>query len=102
MRIDPQNPANGTSGATRAEDAQSGQIKSSQQIGSAEPNDTVQLSAGQATVRQLVSQLDQAPDIREPQVSALRSAISSGEYHPGNAQVADALAAQTFGISEQA
>jgi flagellar biosynthesis anti-sigma factor FlgM len=102
MRIDPQNPANGTSGPTRTEDAQSGQIKSSQQTASAAPNDTVQLSAGQATVRQLVSQLDQVPDIRESQVGALRSAISSGQYHPGDAQVADALAAQTFGISEQA
>jgi flagellar biosynthesis anti-sigma factor FlgM len=102
MRIDPQNPATGSSGTGRVEDAQSGQVKNSQKPVSAEPNDTVQLSSGQATVRQLVSQLDQIPDIRQEQVSALRSAIGSGQYKPSNGQVAGAVAAQSFGISEQA
>jgi flagellar biosynthesis anti-sigma factor FlgM len=102
MRIDPQNPAAGTSGTNSVDGAQSGQVKSSQRPVSAEPNDTVQLSSGQATVRQLVSQLDQIPDIRQEQVGALSSAIESGQYNPSNAQVAEALAAQTFGISEQA
>jgi flagellar biosynthesis anti-sigma factor FlgM len=102
MRIDPQNPASGSSGTGRVEDAQSGQVKSSQKAVSAEPNDTVQLSSGQATVRQLVSRLDQIPDIRQEQVSALRSAIGSGHFNPSNGQVAGAVAAQSFGISEQA
>jgi len=102
MRIDPQNPATGSSGASRVEDAQAGQVKSLQQTASAEPNDTVQLSSGQATVRQLVSQLDQIPDIRQEQVSALRSAIGSGRYNPSDGQVASALAEQSFGISEPA
>ena len=102
MRIDPQNPTTGSSGTGRVEDAKSGQVKSSQKPASAEPNDTVQLSSGQATVRQLVSQLDQIPDIRQEQVSALRSAIGSGQYNPSNGKVADAVAAQSFGVSEQA
>ena len=102
MRIDPQNPATGTSGTSSVDGAQSGQVKSLQRPVSTEPNDTVQLSSGQATVRQLVSQVDQIPDIRQEQVSALSSAIRSGQYNPSNAQVAEALAAQTFGISEQA
>jgi flagellar biosynthesis anti-sigma factor FlgM len=102
MRIDPQNPVTGSSGTGRVENAQSGQVKSSQQPSSIEPNDTVELSSGQATVRQLVSQLAQIPDIRQGQVSELRSAIESGQYNPSNGQVAEALAAQTFGASEQA
>ena len=100
MRIDPQNPATGSSGTSRIEDAQAGQVKSSQQTISAEPNDTVQLSSGAATVRELVSQLDQVPDLRQGQVNALRSAIGSGEYNPSDAQVASAVADQSFGISE--
>jgi flagellar biosynthesis anti-sigma factor FlgM len=103
MRIDPQNPATGSSATSRLEDAQaaqSAQAKGTQQTASTEPNDTVQLSSGAATVRQLVSQLDQVPDIRQGQVNALRSAIGSGEYNPGDAQVAGAIADQTFGASE--
>ena len=102
MRIDPQNPAIGSPGTNGVESTQSGQIKGSQQPVSIGPNDTVELSTGQATLRQLVSQLAQVPDIRQEQVSELRSAISSGQYNPTNGQVAEALAAQTFGISEPA
>ena len=102
MRIDPQNPAAGTSGTSNVDNTQSGQVKGSQRPVSIEPNDTVQLSSGQATVRQLVSQLDQIPDIRLEQVGALSSAIKSGHFNPSNAQVAEALASQSFGISEQA
>jgi len=102
MRIDPQNPATGSSGTGRVNEAQSGQVKSAQKPASNEPNDTVQLSPGQATVRQLVSQLDQVPDIRQEQVQSLSSAIASGRYRPSEVQVAEALAAQSFGISEQA
>jgi flagellar biosynthesis anti-sigma factor FlgM len=102
MRIDPQNPAIGSTGASGVDAAQAGQVKNSTKATLPEPNDTVQLSGGSATVRQLVSQLDQIPDIRQEQVGALRSALDSGQYNPSNAQVAEALAAQTFGVSEQA
>jgi flagellar biosynthesis anti-sigma factor FlgM len=102
MRIDPNTPATGSSGASRADEVQAGKSKSQPSPVINEPNDTVQLSSGQATVRQLVSQLSQVPDIRQGQVSALRSAIGSGTYHPSNEQVAGALAGQSFGISEQA
>jgi flagellar biosynthesis anti-sigma factor FlgM len=102
MRIDPQNPAAGGSRAGNVENTQSAPIKGSQQPASVEPNDTVQLSSGQATIRQLVSQLGDVPDIRQQQVSVLRSTIASGQYNPSNGQVAEALAAQTFGISEPA
>jgi flagellar biosynthesis anti-sigma factor FlgM len=102
MRIDPQNPASGSSGTGRVNESQPEQIKSTAKPAANEPNDTVQLSSGQATVRQLVSQLDQIPDIRQGQVNSLRSAIAAGQYRPGSGQVAEALAAQSFGISEQA
>ena len=102
MRIDPQNPASGSSGPGRVDEVQLGQVKGSQQPASAEPNDTVQLSSGQATVRLLVSQLIQIPDIREGPVSALRAAIGSGQYNPSKGQVAEALVSQSFGISESA
>jgi flagellar biosynthesis anti-sigma factor FlgM len=102
MRIDPQNPATGATGANGVDNSQSAPAKSLQRSVAPEPNDTVQLSSDQATVRQLVSQLDQIPDIRQEQVSALSSSIANGQYNPSNAQVAEALAAQTFGVSEQA
>lgn len=104
MRIDPQNPTTGAAGASNAENVQTAPVKASQSQRAAlpEPSDTVQLSGGAATVQQLVSQLGQIPDVRQEQVSALRSALDSGQYNPSNAQVAEALAAQTFGVSEQA
>ena len=103
MRIDPQNPAAvGTTGAGNVDNNQSATVRGAQRSAAPEPNDTVQLSTGQATVRQLVSQLDQVPDVRTEQVSALRSAIASGRYNPTNGQVADALASQLFGVSESA
>ena len=102
MRIDPQSPATGSSETRGVDSAASRQVKGLQQPVSIEPQDTVQLSSGQATVRQLVSQLSQIPDVRQEQVSSLRSAIGSGEYNPGDAQVAGAIAAQSFGVSESA
>ena len=105
MRIDPQNPAvaiSASSGASGVDSAQASQVKGSQRSASASPNDTVQLSSGQATVRQLVSQLDQVPDVRQDQVNSLRLAISSGQYNPTNSQVAEALVAQSFGASARA
>jgi flagellar biosynthesis anti-sigma factor FlgM len=103
MRIDPQNPAVGSPGASGVDNTPSAQVKSlQQQPAAAAPSDTVELSSGQATVRQLVSQLSQIPDVRQEKVSSLRAAIGSGEYKPSGAQVADALAAQSFGASEPA
>ena len=102
MRIDPQNSPTGAAGASGVDNAQSAQAKNAQRAALPEQNDTVQLSSGQATVRQLISQLDQVPDVRHEQVSSLRSALDSGRYNPSNSQVAGALAAQTFGVSEQA
>ena len=98
MRIDSQNQIPASSGSGGVESALSGQAKSIQKPVSGEPSDTVQLSTGQATVRQLVSQLGQVPDVREGQVSTLRSAIASGKYSPSNEQVANSLADQLFGV----
>lgn len=103
MRIDPQNPsANGTTGAGNVDSTQSTAVRNAQRSATPEPTDTVQLSSGQATVRQLVSQLGQVPDVRTEQVSALRSAIANGQYNPTNGQLANALASQLFSISETA
>ena len=102
MRIDPQNPAIGSPGTTGVDSTASAQLKNASQGAATAPNDTVQLSSGQATIRQLVSQLGQVPDVRQEKVNSLRSAIGSGEYRPSDAQVADALSAQSFGASEPA
>jgi len=100
MRIDSPNPVNGSTGTSGVENGQSAQIKSSQQGASLAPNDTVELSSGQATFRQLVSQLSQIPDIRQERVSSLSSAIDAGQYSPSNGQVAEAITSQSFGASE--
>ncbi len=102
MRIDPQNQTPAALGTGGVETAQSGQAKATQKPIAGEPSDTVQLSSGQATVRQLVSQLGQVPDVRQGQVNTLRSAIASGKYNPSNEQVAGSLADQLFGASEPA
>ncbi|MBZ5642906.1 MAG: flagellar biosynthesis anti-sigma factor FlgM [Acidobacteriia bacterium] len=94
MRIDPQNPIPASSSTNRVTDAQSGTGKSSLTGAAGEPNDTVQLSSGPATVRQLVSQLVQVPDIRTQQVSALQAEIQSGKFTRSNDQVAGAITAQ--------
>ena len=98
MRIDPQIPASENSGATRVNDNQSAATKGSSASRVGQPNDTVQLSSDQATVRQLVSQLGRVPDIRHEQVNALRSEIQSGQFQRSNDQVAGAVVTQLFGI----
>ena len=102
MRIDSQNQIPGSSGPGGVDSAQSGQTKGIQKSASSEPSDTVQLSSGQATIRQLVSQLAQVPDVRQGQVNTLRSAIASGKYNPSNEQVANSLADQLFGAGKSA
>ena len=94
MRIDPRNPVPANSSTSRVSDTQTGTTKGSSAGAAIGPNDTVQLSSGQATVRQLVSQLAQVPDIRTEQVSALRSEIQSGQFNRSNDQVAGAIVAQ--------
>jgi flagellar biosynthesis anti-sigma factor FlgM len=100
MRIDSANPINGSAGAGGVENGQPSQTKGAQPSVSLELNDTVELSTGQATFGHLVSQLSQVPDIRQERVSSLSSAIDSGQYSPSNAQVSDAITAQSFGLSE--
>lgn len=97
MRIDPQNPVPANTSTSRVTEAQTGAARSSSLSAASEPNDTVQLSSGAATVRQLVSQLAQVPDIRPQQVSALRSEVESGQFNRSNDQVAGAIVAQQFG-----
>jgi flagellar biosynthesis anti-sigma factor FlgM len=102
MRIDPQNPVPANTSTNRVGDAQTGTARSNSSTAASEPNDTVQLSSGQATVRQLVSQLAQVPDTRQAQVSALRTEIQSGQFNRRNDQVAAAIVAQEFGPSSSA
>jgi flagellar biosynthesis anti-sigma factor FlgM len=64
---------------------------------SGEPNDTVQLSAGQATLSRLVAQLASVPDIRQDKVSALQSEIQSGRFQRSNDQVAGAIVNEYLG-----
>jgi len=99
MRIDPQIPAAENSATNRVNDSQSGAAKTPTAPIAGQPNDTVHLSSDQATVRQLVAQLDQIPDVRQQQVSALRSEIQSGQFQRSNDQVAGAVVAQLFGIN---
>jgi flagellar biosynthesis anti-sigma factor FlgM len=99
MRIDPQIPATENSGTNRVNDNQSGAAKASSASSAGQPNDTVHLSSDQATVRQLVSQLSQIPDVRQKQVSALRSEVQSGQFQRSNEQVAGAIATQLLGIN---
>jgi flagellar biosynthesis anti-sigma factor FlgM len=98
MRIDPKIPASQNSEINRADEVQSATGKSTKTANTGQPNDTVQLSSGQATIRQLVSQLDQVPDVRQEQVNALRLEVQSGQFHRGNDQVAGAIVSQLLGI----
>jgi flagellar biosynthesis anti-sigma factor FlgM len=99
MRIDPQIPAAENSGTNRVGDSQSGAAKRSSAPPAAEPSDTVQLSSDQATVRQLVSQLSQVPDVRQERVNSLRSEIQSGQFQRSNDQVAGAVVTQLLGVN---
>ena len=62
---------------------------------------TEPLSLDQATVRHLVSQLGQVPDIRFEQVDTLRSEIHAGKFQQSNEQVADAIVTQLLGINSK-
>lgn len=97
MRIDPQISIAENSGTNRVSESPGGSTKNSVPAATTQPNDTVRLSYGQATVGNLISQLAQVPDVREEQVNALRSAIQSGQYSPSNDHVAGAVVSQLFG-----
>jgi len=97
MRIDPQISNAENAGTNRVSESLGGPSKNSASAAPVPPNDTVQLSYGQATVGNLISQIAKVPDIREAQVSALRSAIQSGQYSPSNDHVAGAVVSQLFG-----
>jgi flagellar biosynthesis anti-sigma factor FlgM len=99
MRIDPQISASENSGINRVADSQFGPSKSASTSASTGPNDTVDLSSGQATVRQLVSQIVQVPDTRQDRVNALKLQIQSGQYKPTNSQVAGAIISQQPGVN---
>jgi flagellar biosynthesis anti-sigma factor FlgM len=99
MRIDPQIPASENMGTNRVKDAQSAATKGSSTASAGQSNDTVQLSSDQATVRQLVSQLSQVPDVRQEKVNALQSEIQAGLFQRSNEQVAGAVVSQLLGIN---
>jgi len=99
MRIDPQIPASENTGTNRVNDARSAATKGSSTASVGQPNDTVQLSSGEATVRQLVSQLSQVPDIRQEKVNALQTEIQAGQFQRSNEQVAGAVVSQLLGIN---
>lgn len=98
MKIKPQIPAAENSGTNRVKDSQSGPAKNLSTTPSIEPNDTVQLFFGHATIHQLVSQLNQVPDVRQDRVNALRSEIESGQFQRSIDQVAGAVVTQLLGV----
>jgi flagellar biosynthesis anti-sigma factor FlgM len=97
MRINPQIPPVDSTAATPVNDSRTNAAKTAQPSPVGEPSDTVRLSSGQATVRQLVTQLDQVPEIRQQKVSSLRSQVQSGQFQRSNQQVAGAIVDDLFG-----
>jgi negative regulator of flagellin synthesis FlgM len=53
--------------------------------------DTAKLSQNQGRVQELVSQVNQIPEIRQDKVAALQRAIGEGSYQVTPAQAAEAL-----------
>jgi flagellar biosynthesis anti-sigma factor FlgM len=98
MRIDPHIPASQNSETSRANEVQSPGPKATSATSAGQPSDTVELSSGQATIRQLVSQLDHVPDVRQEQVNALRLEVQTGQYQRSSEQVAGAIVTQLLGI----
>ncbi len=99
MRINPQIPPVDSTATTPVSDARSGAAKAAQPSAVVQPNDTVQLSSSTAAVRQLLTQLDQVPEIRQERVSSLRSQIQSGQFQHSNEQVAGAIVNELFGAA---
>jgi flagellar biosynthesis anti-sigma factor FlgM len=89
VKIDSQISGLNRLGTEGVQDSQIERGRSSQQ--STVPNDTVQLSSEQTTLRRLTTQLQQVPEVRSDRVQALRTQIQSGTFHGSNQQVAGAL-----------
>ena len=98
MRIDPKIASQNLQ-VNRPDEVQSATAKGTKTAGAGQPNDTVQLSSGQATIRQLVSQLNQVPDVRQEQVNALRAEVQTGQFQRSKDQVAGAIVSQLLGIN---
>jgi len=106
MRIDPNIPSGDSSAANSVNDTRPG-APNAAQVSSAgtstgAPSDTVEISSGQATVRTLLTQLNQVPDVRQQAVSSLQQQIQSGRYQPTNEQVAGAIVDDLFGAAATA
>jgi flagellar biosynthesis anti-sigma factor FlgM len=54
-------------------------------------SDQVNLSDRGATVRRLIDQSAQLPDVRQDRIDSLNSQIESGSYKPSATDVADAI-----------
>jgi flagellar biosynthesis anti-sigma factor FlgM len=54
-------------------------------------SDQVNLSDRAATVRRLIDQSSQLPDVRQDRVDSLNSQIESGSYKPSATNIADAI-----------
>jgi flagellar biosynthesis anti-sigma factor FlgM len=98
MKIDSRIPAPDNSRTDQVNDPRSGAAKNSSATNGGEPNDTVQLSSDQATVRQLVSQLNQVPEVRQQRVSSLQAEVQSGQFQRSDQQVANAIVNELFGF----
>ena len=100
MRINPQIPPVDSTPTNPVADARSGAARPAAQPPAAgQLNDTVQLSSSTTTVRQLLTQLEQVPEIRQEKVSSLRSQIQSGQFQRSNEQVAGAMVNELLGSS---
>jgi len=53
--------------------------------------DVAQLSTGSGAIEKLKAQLNAVPDVRQPQLDALKSAIASGTFQVSPDRIADAL-----------
>lgn len=49
------------------------------------------------TVQTLRAQLSAVPSVRQERVTALRQAVSGGQYNPSGQQIADAIHSDLFG-----
>jgi len=92
MRIDGTNPLLEPQGTTMGQTTASGGAKA-EEAGGAQNSDAVSLSVS-STVRDLASQLQNLPDIRQERVAALKQAVETGKYQVSNEQLASALQTQ--------
>lgn len=97
MRINQQIPPADNTTTDRISGSVQGQTQSTPAQVPSQPNDTVQLSSTQGTVRQLAAHVDQVPDVRQQKVDALRAQVQSGSYQPSNQSAAGAIVNELFG-----